>query len=180
MRRGPLRSVVALLVGALAVSACAVPSGFRDPRAPVSASTRFDPAQMQGTWVVRARFAAADDGLGGNPEQFDIGAVSGDGFAVTRHHLTCNSWECAGLSDDLVARITGPGRFTLPRGGDVAADHWVLWTDAGFRVAAIGTPSGEFGWIMTRGAERADLMAAAREILEWNGYDLTRLRGVEE
>ncbi|MFD3189497.1 lipocalin family protein [Sedimentitalea sp. HM32M-2] len=180
MRRGPLRPVLALLVGALAVSACAVPSGFRDPRAPFSASTRFDAAQMRGTWVVRARFAAADDDLGGNPERFEIGTVSGDGFAVTWHHLTCNAWECVGLTDDLVARITGPGRFTLPRGADPAAEHWVLWTDSGFRVAAIGTPNGDFGWIMTRGAVRDDLMAAAREIFEWNGYDLTRLQGVQE
>ena len=45
------------------------------------------------------------------------------------------------------------------------------------RTLVIGTPSGEMGFILNRdGRLPADRLAAAREILEWNGYDLERLQ----
>lgn len=69
--------------------------------------------------------------------------------------------------------VTGPGRMARKGGPDV----WVLWVDDGFRTAAIGTPDGRFGWIMDRSATPApDRLKAAREILEWQGYDLSQLR----
>jgi apolipoprotein D and lipocalin family protein len=54
---------------------------------------------------------------------------------------------------------------------------WVLWADVGYRTLAIGTPSGRFGFILNRGGDLpADRMRAAREVLEWNGYGIGRLR----
>ena len=53
----------------------------------------------------------------------------------------------------------------------------MLWADADYRIAVIGTPDGRFGRILARRADPpSDLVAAAREVLEFNGYDLAGLR----
>lgn len=66
----------------------------------------------------------------------------------------------------------GPGRFAI---GDQL--WWVLWADADYRTLAIGTPSGQFGLILNRdGALPPDRLRAAREIFDFNGYDIARLR----
>ncbi len=66
----------------------------------------------------------------------------------------------------------GPGRFVI---GDQL--WWVLWADADYRTLAIGTPSGQFGLILNRdGALPPDRLRAAREIFDFNGYDIARLR----
>ena len=58
----------------------------------------------------------------------------------------------------------------------VAAEYWVLWVDESYRTAVIGTPNGRAAWILNRDpAIPADRLAAAREMLDFNGYDLTRL-----
>ena len=45
------------------------------------------------------------------------------------------------------------------------------------RAMVIGTPSGHFGAILSRAPTlRADLLEAARQLLDFNGYDLKRLR----
>ena len=42
---------------------------------------------------------------------------------------------------------------------------------------AIATPSGRFGFILNRdGRLPADRQTAAREVFDWGGYDLTKLR----
>jgi apolipoprotein D and lipocalin family protein len=179
---------LAALAVPLALSAClgvAPPTdgAFRNQSVPIAATTRFEPDRMAGRWIVRARFAAPDDVEADLPESFVFGqaagAKTGATFPVRRDRAACNEWECVDLNEDLRAEITALGRFRMPRDG-TPADHWVLWTDADFRVVAIGTPSGAFGWIMTRGPARSDLMRAAREILDWNGYDMERLREVKQ
>ncbi len=168
----------AVLSAILGLSACSVPAGLRDPGTPISATTRFDLARMEGRWQVRERAAMPDDAAGGAPESFVFGAGDSAAAPVSRAYVTCGSGECAGQRMDATARMTGPGRFVMPRDGAASVAHWVLWSDADYRVAAIGTPTGEFGWIMTRGQPRDDLMTAAREIMDWNGYDLSRLVAV--
>ena len=45
-----------------------------------------------------------------------------------------------------------------------------------FQIAVVGVPSGRAGWILNRTPEiRADRLQAARQVLEFNGYDLTKL-----
>lgn len=69
------------------------------------------------------------------------------------------------------------GRYAL-RDPSGTADRtlWVLWVDDGFRTAAVGTPDGRWGWILDRSTSGgADRIAAAREVLDFNGYDLTHL-----
>ena len=76
--------------------------------------------------------------------------------------------------------MTGPGRFTMRRDG-VNAEHWVLWVDADFRTAVIGSPTGQFGWIMEKGtgAPSPDRIKAARDVLDFGGFDLSQLREVQ-
>lgn len=174
------RNAAWFVVAALLLAGCAADPGFRDQGARMSATTRFDPEEMRGRWVVRERLAVAVDPLARAPEAFDFGAVKGDRLALTWTHRVCEGETCTDRQLPLTARLSGPGRYVVARGGAGAVEHWVMWTDADYRVAAIGTPSGEFGWIMSRGEARADLMQAAREIMDWNGYDLSLLQGVEE
>jgi apolipoprotein D and lipocalin family protein len=66
----------------------------------------------------------------------------------------------------------GQGRFML--GSD---EVWIYWLDADNRTAALGDPGGRRVWIMDRKGEAGERLRAAREILTWYGYDMTRLEG---
>ncbi|MEC3860587.1 lipocalin family protein [Mesobacterium sp. TK19101] len=67
----------------------------------------------------------------------------------------------------------GAGRFRTDDG-----PLWVYWIDVGYRTVAMGDPQGTRVWIMDRQASGSpDRLRAAREILQWYGYDLTRLEG---
>ncbi len=66
----------------------------------------------------------------------------------------------------------GPGRIAL---GD--EEIWVHWLDADNRTAALGEPGGKRVWIMDRTGQPGERLAAARKILDWYGYDLSRMEG---
>lgn len=58
-----------------------------------------------------------------------------------------------------------------PRGWP-KAELWVKWMDFDDRTASIGSPSGEFGSIIDKSATGgADRIIAARDIMQWFGYD---------
>lgn len=87
------------------------------------------------------------------------------------------SGKCSDVSEDLPLRPRGQGRFSVTMPSGEARDFWVLWVDEGFRTAVLGNPDGTFGWIVDRSTTGgADRIAAAREILDFNGYDVSRLR----
>lgn len=76
-------------------------------------------------------------------------------------------------------RPVGPGRIALEGGAvpGLGEPWWVLWVDTDYRTLVIGTPSGRFGFILNRDPVLPqDRLIAAREILEFNGYDLGQLR----
>jgi apolipoprotein D and lipocalin family protein len=57
------------------------------------------------------------------------------------------------------------------------APWWIIWADTNLRTLAIGTPDGRFGFILNKGPDLpADRMNAAREIFDFNGYNLSRLQ----
>jgi apolipoprotein D and lipocalin family protein len=57
----------------------------------------------------------------------------------------------------------------------------VMWMDFDSRTAAIGTPNGDFGWIMDKNPTGGgDRIAAARDIMDWFGYDVSQLQEVEQ
>jgi apolipoprotein D and lipocalin family protein len=70
-----------------------------------------------------------------------------------------------------VAKRVGPGRFTFA--GDAL---WVLWVDQSYDVAVIATPTGKAHVLSRNLTIPADKRKAARDILTWNGFDITTLK----
>lgn len=161
------------LVFLLFLAACGTVGQYRDTSVPISSMAVFDPVRYAGTWYEIASF----------PTPFQAGCTNtqatytplGDGRLGVRN-------ECLkdGVRESIegTATVSGPGRLKVRLGAmPVAADYWVLWVDEGYRTAVVGVPSGKAGWILNREPEMpADRLRAAREVLTFNGYDLTRLQ----
>ena len=173
MSRLILRTALALLL-----AGCAGPGpqqGHRDPSAMIASAALFDPARFAGPWHVAADFPGQAAPCGITREEWRL---TGPGrFAVSG--AACGPRGRMGFAG--TAAVIGPGRIDLS-GGNTRPDLggeplWVLWIDADYRVAVLGTPSGRFGMILSREPDaRGDLFAAAREVLDFNGYALERLR----
>lgn len=176
MRRMILAGVVVLVAG------CGGQEGlfatYRDAGVPIASKALFEPERYLGTWYEIARF----------PVPFEAGCVGvtaeygprEDGGLSVRN--TCRRADGTVRSViEGTAEVVGPGRLKVrfPSVPFVAADYWVLWVDEGYRTAVVGTPNGRAGWILNRDPViPADRWAAAREMLDFNGYDVTRLEMV--
>ena len=154
------------LLACLALMACAAPAvapqgGYRPAKAPIYSSVQLDPARLAGDWRQVAGFGAGNCAPGGV-------TISGQGALQASYRLCLSGKDWTGGG---AMQPAGPGRFVV-----AGRAWWVLWADADYRTLAIGTPDGSFGFILDRtGAISPDRLKAAREILEWNGYDLSRL-----
>lgn len=138
----------------------------------MSSMAVFDPARYAGLWYEVASF----------PTPFQAGCTNtrafygeaDDGTLTVRNVCTRN-----GTLHTIEGRATpaGPGRLKVRLDGvPFPADYWVLWVDEGYRTAVVGVPSGRAGWILNRDPDiPPDRLRAAREVLEFNGYDLGRL-----
>lgn len=154
-----------LLAGCAAAPASVV--GYRNPGKQIYSNAVLENDKLVGRWVQVAEFApkAAPACTPGGAE------IARGAAGLTLVANLCLGGQKVGFSGPLA--VAGPGRF-VPTKGEV---WWVLWADVGYRTLVIGTPSGRFGFILNKGADLpADRMRAAREVLEWNGYDLARLR----
>ena len=133
---------------------------FRDTAAPIWSAAAFAPAQIEGRWQQVAGY-----GVGGKAG-CDSGAVE---FRPSPSGLSVEGRLCL---DGRVTRVkgqatpTGPGRLSI-KGQE---EWWILWVDSGYRTLAIGTPSGQFGFVLDRGEGSPDRIAAAREVFDFNGY----------
>lgn len=149
---------------AVALWACAPApqDGYRRADAPISSQAAVDPDRLAGTWTVVDGYAGAPLGAPGQGLRIaatDAGIALTPASGATRH----------------LTRVA-PGRFAAA-GTD--PDLWLLWADADYRIAVIGNPAGSAGFIMMRqGASGAGLRTAAREIFDWQGYDMARLVSV--
>jgi apolipoprotein D and lipocalin family protein len=162
---------VAILPGLVALLALGACSGgqksnvFRNASAPIWSAAAFVPQEVSGSWRQVAAYA-------NGPGECRAGAVEvtpvADGFGVTG--VLCLDGRARVI--DAVARPVGPGRLSV--GGE--EDWWVLWVDSGYRTLAIGTPSGQFGFVLDRGEIAPDRLAAAAEIFDFNGYTSGRLQ----
>lgn len=159
----PRLSLAALaLLAACAAKAPDLPhGGYRPKGGQVYTTAAFNAAKLSGRWQQVAAFGPEG---GCRPGGVDFKA---NGTASFRLCLSGKDVKGAGP-----VKATGPGRF------DIAGLEWfILWVDGDYRTIAIGTPSGAFGFILNRGGKiSSDRMTAAREILEWNGYDMTAFR----
>lgn len=167
----------AALVAALALSACAGPlQSYRDPSVPIASKALFEPARYLGLWHEVARFPVPfEEGCTGVTAEY---TAREDGLIGVRN--TCRAADGSIRSTiDGTAEIVGPGRLKVRFASVpfVASDYWVLWVDQDYTVAVVGAPDGRSGWILSRTPQiSADKFAAAREILDFNGYDLSRLK----
>ena len=163
-----------LLLAALA--GCGASSGYRDTDVQISSAAAFDPARYTGLWYEIARF----------PVPFQAGCTA----ATARYDLrsdgslrvinTCREGAPDGPERSVrgSARVVGPGRLEVEFDSVpfVRAPYWVLWTDDSYETAVVGLPSGRAGWILSRTPNiRPDRWAAALEVLDFNGYDTSRL-----
>ncbi|SNR27256.1 lipocalin family protein [Puniceibacterium sediminis] len=125
---------------------------LRNPSTLVASQVDVTTARLSGDWVV----------------------VQGAGLPVgTQVRIASDQMRTMTPTQTLVTSFVarGQGRYETEDG-----PLWVHWLDGGNRTAAIGDPAGNRVWIMDRtSASSPDRIQAAREILDWYGYDLTRL-----
>lgn len=174
------RPWAALAGVALMIAACSpldvVAPSYRDNAVPITSKALFTPGRYAGKWYEIARF----------PVPFQRGCVAVTAEYDLRADGTLgvvNSCREGGLDGPLrqiegQAEVTGPGRLRVSFDGVpfVKAPYWVLWVDEDYQTAVVGVPSGRAGWILNRSPTlRADRLQAAREVLAFNGYDLSKL-----
>ena len=149
--------------------------GYRDQSVTIASSANFDPSRYLGRWYEVARYPnpfQAD--CAGSYVDYDAGP---DGRILVRN--TCLDADGT-VIDEIAgtAQVVGPGRLSVRLDGvPVAAPYWVLWVDEGYRTAVVGQPNGRAGWVLNREPEiPPDRWVAAREVLDFNGYDVSRLQ----
>ncbi len=158
------KAVVVLGMLAACTPLDTVKVSYRDMETPITSVALFDPAQFAGHWDVIASYQGGVCGL-------DVVVAKAGVIDLAQRG-------CSGDVSHSAAQVSGPGRYTPKGGVNKGVEHWVMWVDQTYRTAVIGTVGGEFGMILNRGRDiPADRMAAAREILDWNGYDLSKLNG---
>lgn len=157
---------------AFALTACVGGGGgdgiefHRNTKRPISSTTRFDAARFAGSWVIRGEFVhPGQKPLYGNVS-IELGAGGITGITLSN---------ASGGRERYDARMSTAGRITVGS-PPFGTEYWVLWVDADYRTAAIGTPSGSFGWIIDRNRSGGDdRIKAAAEMLAFNGYAKSRL-----
>ena len=166
------------LAALLALASCGavVPTSYRDDSITIASSANFDAARYLGRWYEVARYP--------NPFQSNCaGSIAEYGASETPGQITVRNI-CLDASGQPTGEIIGTatdeglGRLSVRlQGVPVTAPYWVLWVDEGYRTAVVGAPNGRVGWILNRDPEiPADRLAAAREVLDFNGYDLSQLQ----
>lgn len=163
-----MRLSASLVLAALTLAACApAPQGLRNAETPISSAVAFDPARFADVWHVVAAYGT-EARCGPLSETWVRTGPSTYNVTGTR----CGPTGARAFAE--TAAVTGPGR--IARGQE---QLWVLWVDADYRVAVIGTPSGQFARVLSRTpGVRDDLMRSARDVLRFNGYDPAGLNPV--
>ncbi|MGJ8544809.1 MAG: hypothetical protein ACSHWZ_05140 [Sulfitobacter sp.] len=132
--------------------------GYRNPTAHLGGTARFEAERFAGTWQTVAC-------LGPCPASVNFSATLTG--AVTR--------TAAGQSHNF--QVDGPG---ILRGLGHDEILVVMWVDEGFRTAAIGDADGRGAMIIDKSAAPgADRVVAAREILDFYGWDVSRLKRMQ-
>ena len=120
---------------------------MRNPTAPIASQVDASLARLSGDWVV-----VQGAGLQpGSRLRFGAGTMLLDGVSL---------------------RLADKGQGRLDLAGEAI---WVHWLDVDNRTAALGDPDDGRVWIMDRTGRPGERLRAAREILEWYGYDLSRM-----
>jgi len=164
-------SLVAVALAVTMLAGCgekpAPDTAYRAQGAQISSNALFDPARFADVWHVVGAYGA-ETSCGPLSETWVL--TGPQSYRVTGTRCGPNGARAFAAP----AQVTGPGRIT--RDGEVL---WVMWVDADYRIAVIGTPDGRFGRILSRTPKpRPDLLTAAKEVLDFNGYNPSGLRMV--
>lgn len=168
---------------AMALAGCAMdgaPTGdgaipFRNPTAPIGVTSRYDDSRFAGIWYVRG---VVDRGV--SPVQIErradgAGSVN---WIVSRAVCATDGGPCNVAGEVWTATTDVPGAdvITDPRTGSTQRPV-VVWVDADYRTAAVGDEGGAFAWVLDRAPRGgADRIKAARQVLEFSGFDLRQMR----
>lgn len=162
---------------ALVLAGCGITGeSYRDTEVTISSQADFDAERYAGLWYEIARFPVSfQDGCVAVTARYDV-QPTGE-ITVTN---TCREGELDGplRSIEGSAEVTGPGQLSVSftRVPFISAPYWVLWVDEDYRTAVVGVPSGRAGWILNRDPQiPRDRLRAALEILDFNGYDVTKI-----
>lgn len=155
----------------LVLAACG--SSYRNADTAITSMAVFDPERYAGLWYEVASFPVPFQ-AGCTNTQADY-QVTGEGTLSVRN--ACFRDGALSVIEG-TATVSGPGRLKVRLNGvPFPADYWVLWVDQDYRTAVVGTPSGRAGWVLNRDPMiPADRLAAAEEVLRFNGYDVSELR----
>lgn len=144
-------------------------TGFRDSSQPLSVTTRADLSALSGPWFLRGHFPG-DQSLA---MVTFLPGQNGSQAVEFRTEGCLLSGDCTSETRVHTLEPLGPRRI---RDTQTGREYWLVWIDEGLRTAAIGTPDGSFGWVLDRKPTGGDdRIAAAAEILEFNGYDVSKL-----
>lgn len=168
---------------ALALAGCAVdsvPTGdaaipFRNPTAPIGVTSRYDDARFAGVWFVRA---VVDRGSSLVQVERRTDASGDVAWVLFLEACPTGGGQCPVIEDAWAARTDVPGAdvITDPRNGSTQRPV-VVWVDADYRTAAVGDEGGAFAWVLDRAPRGgADRIKAARQVLEFSGFDLRQMR----
>nr|WP_275116102.1 lipocalin family protein [Aliiroseovarius subalbicans] len=144
---------------------------YRDTKVAIASSTRYEADRFSGMWQIRGEFAEDKADVIRGAVEFRPGR-DGRIAQIAIFGPRRGGW---GVLDEYDVDQPMPARFVAGE-PPYATEYWVLWVDDDYRTAVVGTPSGSFGWILDRnrtGGE--DRITAARRVLQFNGYDLSRL-----
>ncbi|SEW25549.1 apolipoprotein D and lipocalin family protein [Cognatiyoonia koreensis] len=172
----------------LALAACAkapdvaqpgaVPGLLRNPTAPLASQTDVTAARLKGDWYVREERGLRSL-LG---DEITISDGGADSLVLMSDTGACSDQTnlCSTYTQRIALIPVGPGRWQVVQASDgfPLDELWVLWMDFDDRTVAVGGPTGKYVWIMDRGRSGGtDRITAARDILDWYGYDVDRLEG---
>jgi apolipoprotein D and lipocalin family protein len=143
-----------------------IAEGFRATAAPLYSTAGLPAARLLGDWRQVAGFGAAQRCAPAPSLQVQANAA---GQINASYDLCLGAQRVQGAG--ALASAGAQGRYAI---AGLPAPIWVLWIDESNRSMVLGTPSGSFGAVLSKGAIWPDHLRAAREILAWNGYDLTR------
>ncbi|MDE0967800.1 MAG: hypothetical protein OSA51_00140 [Octadecabacter sp.] len=148
---------------------------FRDLSAQIASQTNVTADRLAGNWVVRQRFANQPGPVGG----VTFSTLPNDALQMAQTHQTCDLNVCVIVHTQVLLKPMGLGRW-MPLNSPMtfpSQQIWVMWMDFESRTAAIGSPSGQFGWIMDKNPTGGDdRIIAARDIMDWFGYDVANLQ----
>lgn len=164
-----MRALALLPLCLLLLNACQPEGALRNNAVPLASSARFDASSFAGTWV-EIEHAGPTDCAGRTMDFTPTGA----NLAVVQTCLDAAGQPLRQTTG--LVQVTGPGRLSMLLDG-AATPLWILWIDEDHRTAAVAHPNGRSAAILNRTPDlRADRLRAARDVLDFNGFDTTRLQ----